>query len=104
MKKLTKKQARRMCKALDYALERVKEGEVTGLCSGLVDAWLESVTTHEESDYLDKWISRQLGGHRFLESWVRGPGFELPGCGLTRYDLRKPWVEWMKKHLMETAT
>ena len=104
MKPMTKHKAKRLCKGLDFALAQVKTGECRGLCRGLSDAEAHGVISIPERYYLNAWITLMLKNNEWLEDYMRIPnGSGVRYSVLRRYNRRKLWVEWMKKHLMETS-
>lgn len=101
MKKLTEEEAKRLCGGLDYALRRVRSGDALGLCNGIVNAHKTGKIRLIERAYLLTWIQSMLESHSWLEDYIKTCNSISDAD--RRYNLREPWVEWMKKHLMETS-
>lgn len=103
MRPLKRTTAIRMCEALDCALEDVRTERSHGLCFSLIFSTL----SRYEYVYLTNWIRNMLGrSNIYLEQWQlqsRSIDIMLKTTAWERYNNRKPWVEWMKRHLMETS-
>lgn len=97
MRTLSKNKAKKMCRALDKALKLVRCDDSTGLCMALFDCELNA----EDTDYLQEWIRQMLGDFAFLENASFRSIWKF--SAEERYEHRKPWVKWMKQHLMETS-
>lgn len=103
MKQISKKSAARMCAALEYALDMVRDGTCLGLCGGIEDAHISAgILFRYERIYLIQGIHKMLRPAAWLENYMSVKGRKRYNPEL-RYERRKPWVEWMIQHLKETT-
>ena len=111
MRALSLMQKRRMIRGLKFALDCVKKGRASGLCFGLELARQDCVITANDDDYLCRWIRKQLGYEVYMEDWViveftsrarKNGEIPYPIRLPPPYALRKPWVEWMIRHINAT--
>lgn len=106
MKTLTIQQRDNMIEMLEMALEEIRLGYSRGMCSSLLCILYIKQFTKEDANYLINWIQTMVPPGRYLEFLVNPDYYKYPNklpSPEERYQLRKPWVEWMIQHLRETV-